>query len=114
VNGGVELVCSRGGGKLRLRVASEGYDQSLNVQFPRNIREEGVHYVVDALQLSANGTFYRTVGNVRRLALPGQEHRYKGTSGSGATSTRHSGPPQASKVSARTAADLEATTNADD
>ncbi len=114
VNGGVELVCSREGGKLRMRVTSEGYDQSVNVQFPRNIREEDVHYVVDVLQLSANGTFYRAAGNVRRLALPGQEHRYKGASRSGTTSAGHSGPPQASKVSARTAADLETTINADD
>ncbi len=113
VDGGVELACSREGGKLRMRVVSEGYDQSLNVQFPRNIREEGVHYVADTLQLSSNGSFYRTVGKVRRLALPGQEHLYKGTSRSGATSARHSGPPQASKVSARTAADLETTTRAD-
>jgi Ca-activated chloride channel family protein len=113
VNGGVELVCSREGGKLRMRVISEGYDQSVNVQFPRTIREEGVHYVVEALQLSANGTFYRTVGNVRRLALPGQEHLYKSTSRPGASSARYSGPPQASKVSARTAADLETTTSAD-
>ncbi len=112
VDAGVELVCSRGGGKLRMRVASEGYDQSLNVQFPRNIREEGIHYVVDALQLSANGTFYRVVGNIRRLAVPGQEYRSKGTSRSGA-SAGHNGPPQASKVSARTAADLDATASAD-
>lgn len=114
VNGGVELVCSREGGKLRIHVVSEGYDQSVNVQFPRNIREEDVHYVVDALQLSANGTFYRAAGTIRRLALPGQEYRYKGTNRSGATSAGHSGPPQASKVSARTAADLDTTTNADD
>ncbi|HEX7734142.1 MAG TPA: VWA domain-containing protein [Ktedonobacteraceae bacterium] len=114
VNGGVELACSREGGKLRMRVASEGYDQNVNVQFPRNIREEGVHYVVDVLQLSANGTFYRAVGNIRRLALPGQEHRYKGTSRFGAPSAGRNGPPQASKVSARTAADLETTINADD
>jgi Ca-activated chloride channel family protein len=112
VNGGVELVCSREGGKLRMHVASEGYDRSLNVQFPRNIREEGVHYVVETLQLSANGTFYRAVGSVRRLALPGQEHLYRG-SRSRATSAGHSGPPQASNVSARTAADLETTTSAD-
>jgi Ca-activated chloride channel family protein len=84
----------------------------LNVQFPRTIREEGIHYVVDELQLSANGTFYRAVGNVRRLALPGQD--YKGASRSGAPSARQNGSPQASKVSARTAADLETTTNADD
>ena len=109
VDGGVELACSREGGKLRMRVVSAGYDQSVNVQFPRNIREEGIHYVVDTLQLSANGTFYRAVGNVRRLALPGQEYHGR----SGALSGRHSGPPQASKVSARTAADLETTTSAD-
>jgi Ca-activated chloride channel homolog len=109
VNGGVELVCSREGGKLRMRVVSDGYDQSLNVQFPRNIREEGIHYVVDTLELAANGTFYRAVGTIRRLAIPGQDYR-----GGRTTATRRSGTPQASKVSARTAADLETTTNADD
>ncbi len=109
VNGGVELVCYREGGKLHMRVASDGHDPSLNVQFPRNIREEGVHYVVDGLQLSANGTFYRAVGNIRRLALPGQVYQGARRSGAG-----HSGTAQASKVSARTAADLETTTNADD
>lgn len=112
VNGGVELVCSREGGKLRMRVVSDGYDQNLNVQFPRNIREENVHYVAEALQLSSNGTFYRTVGTIRRLALPGQEHLYKGVRRS-ATASGYSSPPQASKVSARTAADLETTTSAD-
>lgn len=111
VDGGVELACSREGGKLRMHVISTGFDQNLNVQFPRNIREEGVHYVVDALQLSANGTFYRVVGNVRRLALPGQVYRSKDTR---AAAARSSAPPQASKVSARTAADLETTTSSDD
>lgn len=114
VNEGVELVCSREGGKLRMRVVSDGYDQNLNIQFPRTIREEGVHYVVDTLQLSANGTFYRAVGSIRRLSLPGQEHLYKGISRFGSTAARRNSPPQASKVSARTAADLETTTNADD
>lgn len=109
VNGGVELACSREGGKLRMHVISPGFDQSLNVQFPRNIREEGIHYVVDALQLSANGTFYRAAGDIRRLALPGQEYRPRGTS----RSNGHNGAPQASKVSARTAADLETATTAD-
>jgi Ca-activated chloride channel family protein len=113
VDAGVELACSREGGKLRMRVVSAGYDQNVNVQFPRTLREEGVHYVVEALHLSANGTFYRAVGTIRRLALPGQEHLYKGTSRSGSPSSGHSGPPQASKVSVRTAADLETTTSAD-
>src|SRR5262249_40244200 len=48
--GGVELACYREGGKLRIRVVSDGYDPTFNVQFPRTVREEGVHYVVDALQ----------------------------------------------------------------
>jgi len=112
VDAGVELACSREGGKLRLRVVSEGYDPRVNVQFPRDIREEGVHYVVEALQLSANGTFYRAIGSIRRLVLPGQEHLYTGTSRSRSSSGHH-GPPQASKVSARTAADLETAASAD-
>lgn len=90
---GFGLLCTRMGGKLRVRVASEGYDQSLNIQFPRSIREEGVHYVVDTLQLAANGTFYRAGGQIRRLALPGQEHLYKGTSSrSRATPARRNAP----------------------
>lgn len=112
--GRVELLCTRVGGKLRMRVASEDYDQSLNIQFPRSIREEGVHYVVDTLQLAANGTFYRAGGQIRRLALPGQEHLYKGTSSrSRATPARRSARPRAAKVSIRTVADLETTTSAD-
>lgn len=102
--GGVELACRREGGKLRIQVLSDGYDPDRNVQFPRSIREEGVHYVVDDLQSSADGTFYRAVGAIRRLVLPGQENRYAGSPRSART-----GPAQASKVSARTAADLETT-----
>ena len=107
---GVELECYREGGKLRMRVVSGGYDPALNVQFPRNIREEGIHYVADELQLSADGTFYRASGTIRRLVLPGQEHLYSG--GSGARAARGAAAP--SKVSARTAADLETTTSVGD
>jgi Ca-activated chloride channel family protein len=107
--GGVELACYREGGKLRIRVVTEGYNPTFNVQFPRTVREAGVHYVVDALQLSADGTFYRAVGKVRRLVLPGQEDRY----GVAASPTR-GGAPKASKISARTAADLETTTSVGD
>jgi Ca-activated chloride channel family protein len=105
-DGGVELACYREGGKLRMRVVSGGYDPTFNVQFPRSIREEGVHYVVDALQPSADGTFYRAAGKIRRLVLPGQEDRYKT-----AAPTSGGGAPKASKISARTAADLETTTS---
>jgi Ca-activated chloride channel family protein len=105
-DGGVELVCAREGGKLRMRVVSSGYDPALNIQFPRGIREEGIHYVIDALQLSANGSFYRAAGDIRRLIIPGQEYR-----GGAAQRTRST---TAAKVSARTAADLEATSSVDD
>jgi Ca-activated chloride channel family protein len=104
-DGGVELECFREGGKLRIRVLSGGYDPSFNVQFPRAVREEGVHYVVDSLDLSADGTFYRAAGTIRRLVLPGQENRYASTG----TRAGRTAPPQAAKVSARTAADLETT-----
>lgn len=68
--GGVELVCVRDGGKLRVQVVSDGYDPHFNVQFPRSVREEGVRYVVDRLETSKDGTFYRAVGKVRRLTGP--------------------------------------------
>lgn len=64
---GILLQCFREGGKLRVRVISEGYNPELNVQFPRNIRQEGITYVVDEIILSAQGDFYRVKGEIRRL-----------------------------------------------
>ena len=49
---GILVECIRVGGKLRIKVISEGYDPSLNVQFPRSIREEGVTYIVVLPNLS--------------------------------------------------------------
>ncbi len=72
-DGGVLVKCFREGGKLRVRVISEGYNSEFNVQFPREIRQEGVTYVVDEIKPSANGTFYRANGKIRRLVVPGQE-----------------------------------------
>ena len=69
---GILLKCSREGGKLRVRVISEGYNSDLNVQFPRNIRQEGVTYVVDEITLSAKGDFYRVKGEIRRLGTATQ------------------------------------------
>ena len=69
---GVVLECSRIKGKLRIKVISEGYNPDFNVQFPRNIRQEGATYVVDSIETSANGTFYRVVGDIRRLLKPGE------------------------------------------
>ncbi|MBC1223533.1 VWA domain-containing protein [Nostoc sp. UCD121] len=72
VGSGVELYCVRDGGKLRVKVISEGYDSAKNVQFPRSIRAEGARYVVEGLELSSEGTFYRVRGNITRFAQPGE------------------------------------------
>lgn len=63
--GGVVLVCSSEGGKLRVHVESPGH-QPWNVQFPRDLREAGARYVVDGV--SDAGGFYRVVGEIRRLS----------------------------------------------
>ncbi|OUD13331.1 vWA domain-containing protein [Thioflexithrix psekupsensis] len=104
---GVVLQCVREGGKLRMRVISEGYNPDFNVQFPRHIREEGASYLVDAVELASSGTFYRTVGEIRRLVAPGQEQHYQQRKHS-----RHvprSGKPPKAATAPATAADLETT-----
>ncbi|SMB82816.1 WGR domain-containing protein [Deinococcus hopiensis] len=63
--GRVVLVCVRDGVKLRVQPVGGGF-QAWNVQFPRDLREEGARYVVDGL-LDAGG-FYRVVGEIRRLS----------------------------------------------
>ncbi|MEH1983263.1 MAG: VWA domain-containing protein [Nostoc sp.] len=72
VGSGVELHCIREGGKLRVKVVSEGYDSTKNIQFPRAIRAEGARYVVEGLELSSDATFYRVRGNITRFAQPGE------------------------------------------
>ncbi|MCC5664515.1 VWA domain-containing protein [Nostoc sp. CHAB 5784] len=72
VGSGVELYCVREGGKLRVKVMSEGYDSTKNVQFPRAIRAEAARYVVEGLELSSDGTFYRVRGSITRFAQPGE------------------------------------------
>ncbi|ACO48217.1 WGR domain-containing protein [Deinococcus deserti] len=64
VGEGIVLICTREAGKLRVRAAGPEY-RPWNVQFPRDLREEGARYVVDGL-LDAGG-FYRVVGEIRRL-----------------------------------------------
>ncbi|MEA5513915.1 vWA domain-containing protein [Nodularia sp. UHCC 0506] len=71
VGSGVELQCVRESGKLRVKVVSEGYDTSKNVQFPRGIRAEGARYVVEGLELSSDRTFYRVRGDITRFAQAG-------------------------------------------
>lgn len=72
-DGGILVKCEKISGKLRIRAISEGYDSNLNVQFPRSIRQEGVTYVVEELNLSANGSFYRASGTMKELVKPGEE-----------------------------------------
>jgi Ca-activated chloride channel homolog len=96
---GIVLKCDRLKGKLRIRVVSEGYNAEFNVQFPRAIREEGASYLVDQVEPSANGTFYRVVGDIRRLLKPGEKL---------ATVTTRNTNYQKAKVQG-TAADLETT-----
>lgn len=97
-DGGISLRCEKVSGKLRIRVTADGFDPSKNVQFPRAIREEGVTYLVDQVIPSADGSYYRVSGKIRRLLLPGETVASKGT-------TRKSTSTKAAKVPA-TAADL--------
>jgi Ca-activated chloride channel family protein len=101
---GIILKCVREGGKLRVHPTSEGYDASFNVQFPRSAREEGVTYVVDKLELSGDGTFYRVNGTIKRLVLPGQERSAR----SADATPRKKSKATASKVTG-SAADLPTT-----
>ncbi|MEU6483622.1 WGR domain-containing protein [Streptomyces sp. NPDC046887] len=64
--GSVVVECVQDGARLRVQVVSQGYEPSWRVQFPRDIREAGARYVVDALH-PATGGFYRVRGDIRRL-----------------------------------------------
>lgn len=103
VGSGVELACVREGGKLRIKIISDGYND-LNVQFPRGIRAEGAKYVVESLQLSNDGTFYRASGNITRLSRPGEPDQF-------VARTQRRSTPKIGKASTApaTPADLETT-----
>lgn len=98
-DGGIALRCEKVAGKLRIRVTADGFDPDKNVQFPRAIREEGVSYLVDQVVPSADGSFYRVQGPVRRLLRPGE------TVSTGRAAPRKAVSAKAAKVPA-TAADL--------
>jgi Ca-activated chloride channel family protein len=87
VGSGIELHCLREGGKLRIKVISDGYDSTKNVQFPRAIRAEGARYVVEALEPSSDGSFYRVRGNITRLTRPGEADIFAAPRQSRSTST---------------------------
>ncbi|WP_392535599.1 vWA domain-containing protein [Nostoc sp. C117] len=108
VGSGVELHCLREGGKLRIKVMSDGYDSSKNVQFPRAIRAEGARYVVEGLELSSDNTFYRVRGNITRLTRPGEADNFVAHRQSRSTNTGKASKGPAS------AADLPTTDNTKD
>ena len=65
---GVIVQCVREEERLRIRVVSPGYNSDWNVQFPRDIREEGARYIVEEIKESARGGFYRAFGDIKKLA----------------------------------------------
>lgn len=101
-DGGIVLKCEKEGGKLRIKVVSDGFDNSKNVQFPRAIREEGVSYLVDQVVTSSDGSFYRVQGEIRRLLKPGET---VSSSGGGSRRSSSSAASKPAKTPA-TAADL--------
>ncbi|BAY24611.1 hypothetical protein NIES2100_44060 [Calothrix sp. NIES-2100] len=76
VGSGVELYCVREGGKLRIKIMSSGYDATKNVQFPRAIRAEGARYIVEGIELSTDGSFYRVTGKINRFAKSGEADNF--------------------------------------
>ncbi len=65
---GVLLHCLKLRGKLKVRVLSEGYNPTWNVQFPRNLRVEGARYVVEEIHEGRRGEFYRSRGWIKKLS----------------------------------------------
>jgi Ca-activated chloride channel homolog len=106
-DGGVVLRCEKEGGKLRVRVVSDGFDPKMNVQFPRALREEGVSYLAEQVVTSADGSFYRAQGAIKRLLRPGETVTPARSSGGGAAATAKAAAPA---KAAKTAADLPTTT----
>ena len=64
---GVIVECYQDGSQLRIRVVSPGYNSSLHVQFPKDIRQAGARYLVDEVRLAAQGAFYRVYGDIKKL-----------------------------------------------
>jgi predicted DNA-binding WGR domain protein len=64
---GVIVECFREGTKLKVRVVSPGYNPNWNVQFPRDIRTEGMRYLVQEIRESASGGFYRAYGDIQKI-----------------------------------------------
>lgn len=68
--GGILVQCVKEGSKLRARVVQDGYEPDWNMRFPRSVREEGMLYVVDAVNTAPDGKSYIASGEIRRLVQP--------------------------------------------
>ncbi len=64
---GVMVECVKIGTKLKIRVISPNYNRDWFVQFPRNLREEGAKYMVEAIEEATQGGFYRAYGDIKQL-----------------------------------------------
>ena len=64
---GVIVECYKEGSKLRIRVVSPGYNPYWKVQFPNDLREQGMRYLVDEVRESSRGGFYRAYGDIKKL-----------------------------------------------
>jgi hypothetical protein len=64
---GIIVECFKEGSKTRVRVVSAGFNADWFCQFPRDIREVGVRFVVDEVREATQGGFYRVLGNIRKL-----------------------------------------------
>jgi Ca-activated chloride channel family protein len=67
VGTGVIVQCVAEGSKLRARVVSDGFDPNWNIRFPRSIRELGVLYVCDQVNVVSGGGQYAAAGEIKRL-----------------------------------------------
>jgi Ca-activated chloride channel homolog len=67
VGNGVLVQCLKDKGKLRVRVVSDGYNPDYNMRFPRDIRVEGMLYVVDQVNPVGNGGSYIALGKIKRF-----------------------------------------------
>jgi predicted DNA-binding WGR domain protein len=65
--GGVMLHCVKEGSHLRIRILSEGYEPTWNVQFPNELRREGAKYWVSEVRESSRGGFYRAYGDIKSI-----------------------------------------------
>jgi predicted DNA-binding WGR domain protein len=64
---GVMLHCIKEGSHLRVRITSEGYEPTWNVQFPNELRQAGAKYWVAEVRESARGGFYRVYGDIKSI-----------------------------------------------